>query len=1064
MNEISNLMSSFRRKKLFTRLLKSLSILLFYFLIATAFFVPTQPAFSDDGDDLLLYIPSMIAANAGWRNTTLSHPIPITYKGEDVEPYDEEIRQCRIVQVEDGYWIAYAQYGDEYLYLLKTNLEGRTVIPPFLLTTLIRTDDTADSYQFTLVPRDEGGVQVLTTEKDGGSTSKPAILHDYLFDRHGKIIRSLSVMKERDYYNQGFKSLWAARTVDGRTVFAAFSDNAIWAGVYTDSGEAQIWEVEPKETHWPYPPDCFAAHYDAALDRLYILYGNFYDPVSGEFTHMTRWTLNGTRDKNVDLSSQFGDLGRSETYQLLDTPKGLLVSLPGDPYRFFILNPDCTVKQEVAVTGLSVQVFDDGDGYSWHVVSIDDRNIVRVAWPGSGGTTPRRSYYAAFNLSGNLLVPPMPVSQDDRYTALHPHVFVDGRRTTHFYSISDSSYQRLYCRHMAYDFLQDQPDLVVSVPHILQSPDYATLDSTAAFHVRVFNRGEAANTAASMTLTHNGDTWTQSVSVLQPGESQELEFPDIPTPAYLTSLPTVTIDLANGYWTGNNDTEALVRYPGRTPVYPPGSVLYTWTVRDSATKESIEHAQVITTLPAIRTADGDTEDVVILNESDASGEISIRLPDGTYDFRISRHGYPSETPSITVPVSPPQFLELEPPGKLTLSFYDSKLYDPLHPVPNRVFLTLDHDKDPYDYSAPGDENGLILDEVMRGTYNYTVEAFGYVDTTAQFDITGGADNPYDVILTPCSRGTITGTVVTGSVCTTPLEGANVALEGTGIGSVTDGDGNFTLADIPYGTYTLSFWKEDHVSAHQSITVNDTSQSIEESPCLPAITVHTDCLGTEKTMMAWNRIDSFPGFLDVPSYEIHTAYGVFDFSGLLSYGLAADAADFYNVYLDISGRNWYYYAVSSEFSLGDIFCSGLSEIADGAGDLAGFLFEHVGGALIEDFLSAGISGGGSGGTTIVRVDRVALYDGDTLLWDSPMLTRQEYSTDGPMGYVVSGAHTADINNVEFKVYLKVMNENYCAGPLFLMDTFRLVWHYKDGKFELDKDKTIQHPADYPSLPD
>ncbi|HXK57131.1 MAG TPA: CARDB domain-containing protein, partial [Gammaproteobacteria bacterium] len=427
----------------------------------------------------------------------------------------------------------------------------------------------------------------------------------YLFDRKGKIVRSMSVMKERTSSSQEFKSLWATRTTDGRTVFAASSDIAIWAGVYTDSGEALSWEVEPKIPNYP---DYFAANYDASLDRLYILHSNFYDP---GYTRMTRWTLNGTLDKDVDLSSEFGAVYRSDAYQLLQTPEGLLVSLPGrvstDPYRFFILNADCTIKREVEVTGLSVQVCDDGDGYSWHAVTLDDRNVVRIVWPAN---SPRRFYYAAYNLSGRLLVPAMAVSQEGKYTALHPSVFVDGRRTTFFYSISDSLYQRLFCRHTAFDFASGQPDLVVSVPHITQSPDYATLGAGVAFRVRVFNRGEAASTAATVTLAHNGVNYVASVEALEPGQSQlvETEFLDIPTPPYLTAMPTVTVDLTNGYWTGNNHVETLVCYPGRTPIYPAGSEEYTWTVRIKDTTTPLQYAQVITTLPNIQTADGVVKD------------------------------------------------------------------------------------------------------------------------------------------------------------------------------------------------------------------------------------------------------------------------------------------------------------------------------------------------------------------------------------------------------------------------------------------------------------------------
>ena len=79
----------------------------------------------------------------------------------------------------------------------------------------------------------------------------------------------------------------------------------------------------------------------------------------------------------------------------------------------------------------------------------------------------------------------------------------------------------------------------------------------------------------------------------------------------------------------------------------------------------------------------------------------------------------------------------------------------------------------------------------------------------------------------------------------------------------------------------------------------------------------------------------------------------------------------------------------------------------------------------------------------------------------MLARQEYSTDGPMDYTMSGSHTDQVRDVTLKVYLKVMNENYAQGPLLYMDTFRFDWRYQNESFHLQN--MTQNPADYPTLP-
>lgn len=1022
------------------RFSESVSIFLVSCLIPLIILIFAPAAFTDD-NDLLLTIPPVIAANAGWRNTTLSHPVPLTYSG-----YDEQLRHCRIVQVEDGYWIAYARYYYNYLFLMKTNLDGRTMIPPFLLATVSNVDSSEDPYRFALIPREEGGVQVVTTERDGGSTSKPAILHDYTLDRQGKIIRTESIMKERTSYAKQFKSLWAARTKDGRTVFAAISSGGVWYGVYTDSSDAQSWVAVPETGSIDY----FDAHYDTALDRLYIMYSNYY--VSSNSTYMTRWTLNGTRDQIHDLSGQVGGVYvyGLYAYHLMPTSSGLFVSLPNyvDPYRFFLMNPDGTIKTQAQVDGLVVNVNATSPA---HMVTLDSSNLVRLVWRGSG--THPDMYYAVFSLKGNLLVGPVEINHAGSDIADHPNVFVHGRRTALFYSVDyapDAGYRRLFVRHTAFDFPQNQPDLVVAFPHILQSPEYATLDAEIAFRIKVFNRGEAASTAGTLTALHNGTTLIKPLGALNPGACQELEFLNIPTPSYLTALPTASFDIGNGYWTGNNHIETPVRYPGRTPVYPSGSGLYTWTVRDKVSLVPLQYAQVSTTLPNIRTADGNITDVGILYESGSSGQITTRLPAGTYTFNVSRRGYPSESISKTVPGASSIYFELEPPGMVTLTFQDSQTSGPLHPAPNRVRVSLERSGGSSQYLGMGSEDGLVLNEVMPGNYSYSIKAFGYTDAIGSITVIGGQNNPFSLNLSPTPRGTLTGQTIPGSV--------DVDLEGTVIGTTSNSSGQFTLSDIPYGTYRIVCSKSNYAPVTGTVTVDSPAKNAGTFT-LPAITQADDLLG-RWTAAAWNRIDEVPGTFFNPNYKVTTSFGVFDFFGRMFYSTSGTAADFHSLYLELNGRKWYYYSVSTSFSLADIAFSKLDDIVDGAGDLASLIVDETDGGFF-DFLEGNIGGGGSGGSTIVRVDSVRLYDGetDTVIFDSHDSWRQDYSFNGPMGYAI-GEHTDNIQKTTIRIYLKVMNENFGIGPLYLMDKFRMEWRYENNNFELYE--VIQNPPDYPSF--
>ncbi len=51
------------------------------------------------------------------------------------------------------------------------------------------------------------------------------------------------------------------------------------------------------------------------------------------------------------------------------------------------------------------------------------------------------------------------------------------------------------------------------------------------------------------------------------------------------------------------------------------------------------------------------------------------------------------------------------------------------------------------------------------------------------------------------NGRITG-VVTSSETGDPVPGANVSVVGTSLGGVTDGNGKYTILNVPVGTYTI----------------------------------------------------------------------------------------------------------------------------------------------------------------------------------------------------------------------------------------------------------------------
>ena len=182
---------------------------------------------ADDDFDLPLFVASVLAKAKPWANTNKSHIIPLTY-GD----YDLEVYQSRVVQVEDGYWVGMYDPVPNELQLLKTDLTGHTMIPPFTLAILPLTYDTDGHQSFVLTPRPEGGLTVLTSEQSAtGNSQDPALLREYRLDTLGVILSDRTLLTERHLYSDRFNTFKAAVTADGGLVFVAKSDTGLCYGV-----------------------------------------------------------------------------------------------------------------------------------------------------------------------------------------------------------------------------------------------------------------------------------------------------------------------------------------------------------------------------------------------------------------------------------------------------------------------------------------------------------------------------------------------------------------------------------------------------------------------------------------------------------------------------------------------------------------------------------------------------------------------------------------------------------------------------------------------------------------
>jgi len=120
-------------------------------------------------------------------------------------------------------------------------------------------------------------------------------------------------------------------------------------------------------------------------------------------------------------------------------------------------------------------------------------------------------------------------------------------------------------------------------------------------------------------------------------------------------------------------------------------------------------------------------------------------------------------------------------------------------------------------SATTDGNdGYEIDDVPVGTYTVTASAAGYDDDSQSVTVIAGETSTADFTLNPIpTTGTIAGKVTDSSTGLT-IEGAMVT-DGTR-SAITDVNGDYTIADVPEATYTVTASAADYDDDSQSVTV------------------------------------------------------------------------------------------------------------------------------------------------------------------------------------------------------------------------------------------------------
>lgn len=135
------------------------------------------------------------------------------------------------------------------------------------------------------------------------------------------------------------------------------------------------------------------------------------------------------------------------------------------------------------------------------------------------------------------------------------------------------------------------------------------------------------------------------------------------------------------------------------------------------------------------------------------------------------------------------------------------------------------------FTQATDAAGNYSFTIGAGSYDMSVKAFGYnTATAAAVSVTTDNVTDRDFGLTASSVGSISGTVLEGGDPVKPVQGALVQLlpASTGVSATTAADGSYTLASVPFGSYTVRMTAAGYQTLSSSVTV-DGAETVSFSP-------------------------------------------------------------------------------------------------------------------------------------------------------------------------------------------------------------------------------------------
>ena len=220
----------------------------------------------------------------------------------------------------------------------------------------------------------------------------------------------------------------------------------------------------------------------------------------------------------------------------------------------------------------------------------------------------------------------------------------------------------------------------------------------------------------------------------------------------------------------------------------------TFVVTDNATTDPIAGAEV--------DIDGN------ILTTDASGEATIDLINGTYTYDVTATGYDPVSGDVTVSSAPVTENIGMDETEYTVTFVvtDNATTDPIAGAEVDIDGNL----------LTTDANGEATIDLINGDYDYTVSSTGYDAATGTVTVSSAAVTE-EVGLDP-STYTVTF-AVSNAETSDPISGAEVAVDGEIL--TTDNNGEATI-DLANGDYDYTVTADDYLAATGTVTVSGTA--------------------------------------------------------------------------------------------------------------------------------------------------------------------------------------------------------------------------------------------------